>query len=610
MAGPSSDFSPIFPGQSATYQPAAMEGGSISAQEHTRVLNELQDLKQLVYQLIQPTPQAQSQAPNAMMAHAGIPLASVGAHVPHGVPLGMAPLVEPAPIVAPMAPTAPAIPPATMGPDGKPVYPDLSLQFPERAVGGLYLVLPWRQENYLRVPYFTRKQYMDELKKHEVPVPGRTTKAKRGRPRKEYNDGAEGESMRLSLPFVTDVWGIPITNERADYMRATGRCWWQKALDEGRAPDTWRYGANTEIIEEFYRFMYERFPELALAEDHWKLEWICVHGYPSFKQERRRQFEALARKRAAEAKARDVKETPVATEKKKKKHKKVPSEMNQKGKGKARDDGEQVPDLSTIAGSSTLDDAPFQIPPEEEDLKFRPLSPPLLADIPPRKRSLFVEPPAPESHADEDTADVFGEPLAKRARCDLEDASASLSGLRLPLPRNDPSSSPPPSATTPALTAVPSGTQSAVLEVSKAASGMIPHPEMKIRNPLENMWGGDTTATANSDPALAQESTEAPIAVTKPDAEASRVPGDETVATTSKKHKVPGKAGTGKAPAASKPSKPWPPSIEADQKHKAKCARLWVTLNPGGTEDIFESFYKPMDDRQRKRWYTVNKGVE
>ncbi len=369
-----------------------------------------------------------------------------------------------------------------MGPDGKPIYPDLSLQFPEVGLNGLYLVLPRRQENYPRVrmlhltltfqlttlsqvPYFTRQQYLDHLKTNAVTVPGRTSKAMRGRPRKDAL--ADGEA-KLSLPFVTDVWGIPITNERADYIRATGHCWWQTALDNGRAPETWRYGANTELIEEFYRYMYARFPELALADNHWKLEWICVHGYPSFKQERHAQFEALARKRALGAELIKDKDKIVSDVEKRKKKKKNDDKKTDKGKGKARDDGtcitsspltecvnehragDQETEASGARVSPSLEGALFQMPPKDSDI--HPHSPSPLAASGSRKRSLSAGPSG--SHTDTHSDDVLHEPQTKRMRIDIAGTPASSSEAALSPVHENPSSSTAPD-TPPAPTTVP-----------------------------------------------------------------------------------------------------------------------------------------------------------
>ncbi|KAI0682774.1 hypothetical protein C8T65DRAFT_703069 [Cerioporus squamosus] len=536
------------------------------------------------------------------MPHPGMPLASSGGHFPHTVPVALAPFVQPIPVAAQAPPAPPTIPPTTMGPDGKPVYPDLSLRFPEVGADGLYMVLPRRQENYPHVPFFTRKQYMDYMKKQEVTVPGKTARARRGRPRKDGCDPDEGKP-KLSLPFVTNVWGVPVSNERAEYMRATGRSWWQTALDEGRAPETWRYGANVEIIEEFYRFMYQRFPELALAEDHWKLEWICIHGYPSFKQERRAQFEALARKRAAETSATTIKDKIVDTEKKRKKDKKKQQDHKKdKGKGKARDNGDEEPGRSSVHGSPSLEGALFQMPSEEDYL--RPVSPPPLALPSVRKRSSSPEPSM--SHVGMDSNNVDSEPSAKRPRLDAEDHTTHASDT---LPSSAPGGASSSTAcdSMPAPTMLPQGTRDA--DVGPESRIV---PQVKLRNPLDNMWGNDSVAAAKDGAPEAQASPQAPSALAGPG------PGPGPLAERPGDGIAPSKKRKGAAKA-SKACKSWPPTVEEDDRPnlepmtdlpgRARCARLWATLNEGvatKTCESFDAWYKTMDDRQRKRWYSQN----
>ncbi len=127
------------------------------------------------------------------------------------------------------------------------------------------------------------------------------------------------------------------------------------------------------------------------------------------------------------------------------------------------------------------------------------------------------------------------------------------------------------------------------------------------------MWDKDPGPATNGGPAHTQQLPRGSAADTGPVSEDTALPGGDRIAPKGKTRS--------KAASSSKAALPkvWPPPVEVNDKPKyvnicyqsapggitdlsgrGRIARLWVCVNDGGTEDIFEEWYKTMDHRKRQ----------
>jgi hypothetical protein len=87
---------------------------------------------------------------------------------------------------------------------------------------------------------------------------------------------AKGENVTMN--FIEDTDGQAIDGHKASEIRKVLRELWTEMDQVGSAPRSWSKVAHTVLVN-FRQRMYDRFPELAYCDGHWKLDKICTDNY-------------------------------------------------------------------------------------------------------------------------------------------------------------------------------------------------------------------------------------------------------------------------------------------------------------------------------------------
>jgi hypothetical protein len=87
---------------------------------------------------------------------------------------------------------------------------------------------------------------------------------------------AKGENVTMN--FIEDTDGQAIDGHKASEIRKVLRELWMEMDQVGSAPRSWSKVAHT-VLMNFRQRMYDRFPELAYCDGHWKLDKICTDNY-------------------------------------------------------------------------------------------------------------------------------------------------------------------------------------------------------------------------------------------------------------------------------------------------------------------------------------------
>ncbi|KAI0714309.1 hypothetical protein C8T65DRAFT_694857 [Cerioporus squamosus] len=621
LAGSPSDLSPTL----SSLEASGGSGAYVSVAEHARLqaenarmLTEFNNMREMVNMLLP----LQDAFPSHVPAQA--PTATTAANPSAG---GWAHGITPGPTTLQGKLTASSGADARTG--------DLSSSFPEVDEHGEVLLCFRKRENYPQVPVWSKDDLDKGSTNSGITEPGRT-KRKPGRPAKKNkvtveDDDSEAEEAPPShgLHWLTDVHGKVVSDTRMGQFRNGGRAYWNKLVDQGRAPLTWMRGNNSDIQQDFYRHMKKKFPEFNLADDDWKIELWAILTYPGYVANRKQKFAVLrAQKAAHDAQTAALDARKAAVEARKAAATQEPSGGKKKHKGKGKPDNVPMantpPDARDAAKEADrvgLDDALYR------------MSPSLWDD------DLLQEPPAPVriGKRDIDSTDNDSDDRAgKRQRTDGSPLnyppSSPPSDLPLSspsLPPSDPLSSSPSFSLSgwpvePAPTAVstpeaipacetepvaaharmsppecerepgPAATSEAASEtMSETVPGAATAPPFLaptgdgeptrpatlaatvVQNPLKGMWKNAKT------PDPAKRTTEPYAGRSLP------VPPED----------IPGKkVGKGSKKVTSK--RPWPPS-PSKTTPKPKCARLWSIEHPSGTEEEFDKWFKETSARSR-----------
>src|ERR1700722_4834379 len=130
---------------------------------------------------------------------------------------------------------------------------------------------PVDRSEYPNVRFWLRKDWEDSK---ETDTSTKINQESRSRGRTRVSNGEN-----VSLKFVEDRNGDPIDGHRVTDLRALTRQIFFYFRDQGVAPASWALGSH--LVQSYYRSeMYERFPELRLCINHWKVDLIATTCYP------------------------------------------------------------------------------------------------------------------------------------------------------------------------------------------------------------------------------------------------------------------------------------------------------------------------------------------
>ncbi|KAF8573641.1 hypothetical protein K439DRAFT_1624922 [Ramaria rubella] len=129
---------------------------------------------------------------------------------------------------------------------------------------------PPDRSNYPDVPFWTQSDY--ETHKQDQKSSGFTEHGSKCK---------DTAAPSLSLTFVTDARGTPVSQHTAMEMRACCRSIWTHLAAKGLVPTTW---SNTALdaIDYYCQEMLAKYPDLGLADDHWKVDRIATQNYPAW----------------------------------------------------------------------------------------------------------------------------------------------------------------------------------------------------------------------------------------------------------------------------------------------------------------------------------------
>lgn len=82
----------------------------------------------------------------------------------------------------------------------------------------------------------------------------------------------------VSMGFMEDVNGEPISGHKAVEIRKAIRELWGEMVQGGTALPTWSKVSHT-VLMNFRQRLYGEFAELAYCDGHWKLDKICTDNY-------------------------------------------------------------------------------------------------------------------------------------------------------------------------------------------------------------------------------------------------------------------------------------------------------------------------------------------
>jgi hypothetical protein len=91
---------------------------------------------------------------------------------------------------------------------------------------------------------------------------------------------------RVSMFYLQDPQGHPVTESRAAMICSTARGLFQHLRSQGMAPRTWSKRSDP-AAQYFYREMIKFEPNFLMAEDHWKLERIAIDIYFNWARQRK-----------------------------------------------------------------------------------------------------------------------------------------------------------------------------------------------------------------------------------------------------------------------------------------------------------------------------------
>ncbi|KAF8572885.1 hypothetical protein K439DRAFT_1625466 [Ramaria rubella] len=129
---------------------------------------------------------------------------------------------------------------------------------------------PPDRSNYPDVPFWTWSDY--ETHKQDQKSSGFT---KRGSKRKDT------AAPSPSLTFITDARGTPVSQHTAMEMCAHCHSIWTHLAAKGLVPTTWS-NAALDAIDYYRQEMLAKYPDLGLADDHWKVDQIATQNYPAW----------------------------------------------------------------------------------------------------------------------------------------------------------------------------------------------------------------------------------------------------------------------------------------------------------------------------------------
>ncbi|KAI0682954.1 hypothetical protein C8T65DRAFT_702898 [Cerioporus squamosus] len=393
-----------------------------------------------------------------------------------------------------------------LGPDG--TYADLTSAFPEVDEKGVPLLYPRNHKNYPHVPHWEKDDYSHgETGNGDATVPG-AEKRKPGRPSKKNKVTVEDDvdlddtdaALRAkgkkepthNFKFLTNAWGEVVSDSRVSEFRGTSRSYWNGLKKTKSAPRSWKNNNTTTIQDRYYRHMKEKYPEFLLADGNWKIELFAILTYPQWYRTRKAEIDGQDADSALQAQA------PLL----------APPKKKNKGKSK----GTQPTTGTTMHVAPTneaddgpsLDNAPFQMPPEEDFFMGEELAP-------------FSA--LPDKHPRSDDADDA--PASKRHCADstynLSEATAPATAPRPLLQAGEPVSMPAPVQSAPAPAPAPAPAHAHEAEAAhtasapKAATSRAPEPATSPAPEAARSPSPAPEPTSSSSPAPEPATSSSPV---------------------------------------------------------------------------------------------------
>ncbi|TFK84309.1 hypothetical protein K466DRAFT_567295 [Polyporus arcularius HHB13444] len=526
-----------------------------------------------------------------------------------------------------------------------PWFDNLTARFPQYDPNGK-LILPRDPRNFpkaeyfplLDVPFWFQTQVTEAQKnKGDETVPGEN-KGQRGSTRLVKNN----DNVRFS--FITDAYGVPVGGHIVAAMRTHTRDYFQKLWDEGRCPDTWFHGASSTIKQEFYAYMYDEHPELALCAFHYKAERLAILGLPGwlenkrFSSEQEPDDEELKAKRRLKLERKERYKAEKREKGKDKRQKKKESKCRKRNQPVAQDN------VASSSNQADLNAALFRLSPSAHDDLY--LDDPPLDLVPASKSESTTTPPTLllvddlSVTAATATTGTLGPALATEIVTRPSNATA------YPLPPAPAVLHVPAQITSdPSLSLAPTPQQVECLPASTDPSTL----DLAVAPPSLSSSGSGTTVVATGSVMVTSKSSAAdvsnhqdikdlggarqlPPATCKPPHLLAGIypprPKYENAVSfppppppvTHKKAPEPTSSNkgapassNGKAPRSRKkdPARPWPPPPHPKDKTKEIASRVWKVLNPEGDEDQYDEWYKEMKTHARRtKWLKDHKKIQ
>ncbi|KAL7280472.1 hypothetical protein ACG7TL_005403 [Trametes sanguinea] len=405
------------------------------------------------------------------------------------------------------------------------------------------------------VPFWCKSDWKQNPK--DVQQPGKATQ--RGGTRAAHG-------INVSMRYITDIDGNVIDGYRATAMRKSFRDFCVFLWNKGRAPASWKRGADAWVTERYYAWMTARHPELGYCEDNWWAEQIAVENYSQW---RKKHVEYLANQR---------KRARVQKKHKKSRKHKTNSDMESGSEPAASDphgadsDGDQEDDCHALDMNDNCHQGAQQV--------FPSLDAPLYTiprdSTPAMKRK-------PSESASTSSAAVA---IQKKPRLSIQTQlePGAVTGA--------------PSST--AETHASSGSSGVILPSPVAPSDSQQHVEVtqefpEVPDPFADLWS-EEGARARPEGTEVTQQTLAPLR------------GEASILNTTTIETAPNAPMTGarrvstSAKAAGKKAAIWPPPLPDDDtkpKPKDLCARIWAEQNPSGTKKDFDEWYKGISQSAR-----------